>query len=132
MIVVDTNVICYLLLPVTQSAKARALFRRDSEWVAPLLWRSEFRNVLATYVRQRLLSVADALDFAEEAETLMNGREFIVRSADVLQLASQTGQSAYDCEYVALARDLKLRLVTSDRKLVKAFPQVAVHLDTFI
>lgn len=30
--------------------------------------------------------------------------------------------SAYDCEFVWLARDLRLPLVTADRKVLDAFP----------
>jgi len=51
MIVVDTNVLAYLLMPGKFTAGAEQLLRSDPEWAAPVLWRSELRNVLATYVR---------------------------------------------------------------------------------
>jgi predicted nucleic acid-binding protein len=58
-IVVDTNVIAYAVLPGERTDAALALAERDSEWVAPALWRRELRNVLATVmrVRQRPLRV---------------------------------------------------------------------------
>lgn len=37
MIVVDTNVLAYLYLPMEHSAKAEALLKKDPDWAAPLL-----------------------------------------------------------------------------------------------
>lgn len=131
MIVVDTNVVAYLLLPGEHTATARAALKRDAVWAAPLLWRSEFRNVLALYLRQRYLTLEEALDVQSVAEELLAGREFTVQSAPVLQLIAESGRSAYDCEFVALARLLDLPFVTSDRQLLTSFPDTAVALDTF-
>ena len=71
-------------------------------------------------------------DFARAGETLMEGREYCVSSAHVLGLAARSGCSAYDCEFVALAQDLGLPLVTSDSRIPKAFPGVAVSLRSFV
>ena len=130
MIVVDTNVISYLLLPTPMTAAAEALYQGDPEWSAPLIWRSEFRNVLALYMRKDLLALAAALSLQERAEKLLEGREFHVHSTDVLRLAQASGCSAYDCEFVALAMDLETRLYTADRRLLRAFPDQAVALQT--
>lgn len=129
MIVVDTNVIAYLFLQGVRTRQAEAILRRDAEWAAPYLWRSEFRNVLALYVRQRILSLDDAQSIRQEAETLMQGGEFEVSSADVLALAASSGCSAYDCEFVVLARRLGVPLVTSDKKVLKAFPALTMAMD---
>jgi predicted nucleic acid-binding protein len=67
-----------------------------------------------------------------EAETLMNGGEYDIASAQVLSLAASSGCSAYDCEFAALALDLKVPLVTSDKKILKAFRGTAVSLDEFV
>lgn len=131
MIVVDTNVIAYLLLPGDQTAAARAALRRDPVWAAPLLWRSELRNVLATAMRQGHLGLADALEVMELAAELVAGREFEVESAAVLRLAAGSRCSAYDCEFVALARDLRVTLVTADQQLLAEFAPTAVSLAVF-
>jgi hypothetical protein len=81
MIVVDTIVIAYLWLPGNRTAAAERLLRKDSDWNAPLLWRSEFRNVLAGCLRRRDLKLETALQIASGAEGQMRGREFSVPSA---------------------------------------------------
>jgi len=127
-IVVDTNVLIGLWLPTQWSDQTEDLLSKDPEWVAPLLWRSEFRNILATYVRTGKLDLETAFRTCAAAEALLTGREFSVDSASVLQLAAESRCTAYDCEFVALAQHLGARLVTLDRQLLTAFSSVAVSL----
>jgi predicted nucleic acid-binding protein len=131
MIVVDTNVIGYLYLTSGRSAQAEQALRRDPQWVAPLLWRSELRSVLALHVRRKLLSLEDAVRIMDEAQNLLRGREHLVPSQQVLRLASTSPCSAYDCEFVALALDLGLPLVTVDKQILREFPACAVALEAF-
>lgn len=128
MIVVDTNVIAYLFVRCEFTAPAEKLFRRDPDWAGPVFWRSELRNVLATQVRCRALTVEQACNLQAEAEDLMAGREFQVPSADVLRLASGSQCSAYDCEFVLLAQRLNVPLITNDRAVLAAFPGIATPL----
>lgn len=128
MIVVDSNIVAYLLLPGDQTDAARRAFARDPAWAAPMLWRSELRNVLALYLRQGHLALADAFAVQRQAEQLLFGREYAVESDEILALADQSGRSAYDCEFVAVARALGVPLITSDRQLLGSFPAVAVAL----
>lgn len=122
MIVVDTNVLAYLWLPGIRTPAAERLLKKDPDWNAPLLWRSEFRNVLAGCLRRGDLDLETALQIAEGAEEQMRGREFSVPSAQVLARVEESECSAYDCEFVALAEELKVSLVTVDEKLLKSFP----------
>jgi predicted nucleic acid-binding protein len=128
MIVVDTNVLAYLWLPGQRTAAAENLFRNDPDWNAPLLWRSEFRNVLAGCLRRGDLNLETALQIVDGAEGQMRGREFAVPSAQVLARVDESDCSAYDCEFVVLAEELGVALVTSDEKLLKSFPSVATSL----
>jgi len=130
-IVVDTNVIAYLLISGQHTPAARATFVRDPEWAAPLLWRSELRNVLALYLRRGELSFKQASALQEAAEELLAGREQLVASHEVLSLAKASGRSAYDCEFVVAARQMRVPLVTSDRALLASFPNDAVSLTIF-
>jgi predicted nucleic acid-binding protein len=40
--------------------------------------------------------------------------------------------SAYDCEFVALARAQRVPLLTTDRQLLREFPNVAISVERFI
>ena len=128
MIVVDSNVLAYLYLPGNHTARAEALLELEPDWAAPVLWRSEFRNILAGYVRRKTLTFEQACGLQQEAEDLMAGSEFEVDSQTVLELVLDSDCSAYDCEFVALAKKLNTRLVTEDKKLLRAFPKLAVAL----
>ncbi len=131
MIVVDTNVIAYLLLPSEHTPAARAAYERDPIWAAPLLWRSEFRNVLASSIHQGHMTLDHAVDLMDVGNELMEGREYAVDSTDVLNLASLSSCSAYDCEFVALARELRVPLLTEDRRIRTSFRDLTVRLVDF-
>lgn len=126
MIVVDSNILAYLYLPGDRTAAAEALLEQDPEWAAPVLWRSEFRNILAGYMRRKTIAFDQALALQSEAESLLSGSEFEVDSGSVLALVRDSGCSAYDCEFVALAIKLDTRLVTVDKKLLREFPERVV------
>ena len=132
MIVADTNLIAYLLLPGDHAAAAKEVLRRDASWAAPLLWRSELQNVLALYLRKALLELSGATAVMSRAERLMAGDEYALPAADVLRLARETSLSAYDCEFIALARRLGVPLVTSDQQLLRAVPETATSPAHFL
>ncbi len=132
MIVVDTSALAYLLLGGDATREARATYVKDPTWAAPLLWRSEFRSVLARYLRRKRLSLADALAVMREAETLLAGSEYLVESERVLALVAASRCSAYECEFVALAERLGVPLVTSDAEVLAAFPKRAVSMREFV
>lgn len=131
MIVVDTNVIAYLWIPGENTVHTERVFRLDPHWVSPLLWRSEFRNVLTGALRKKRMSLELANQIMSEAEALLRGREYTVSSRHVLELADRSGCSAYDCEFVALAEDLGTKLVTTDQGILKEFSPRAVSPDSF-
>ena len=128
MIVVDTNVLAYLYLPGEYTPVAEKLLQRDPEWAAPRLWRSEFRNILAGYIRRKTLTFDQAFKLQSEAESLLSGSEFEVDSRVVLELVRDSDCSAYVCEFIALAIRLNTTVVTMDGKLLRAFPKQAVAL----
>ena len=128
MIVVAPNILAYLYLPGERTADAEALLEKDPEWVAPVLWRSEFRNILAGYTRRKTLTFEQACSLQSEAEGLLSGSEFEVDSRAVLELVHDSDCSAYDCEFIALAIKLGTKLVTADKKVLRAFPNRTMAL----
>lgn len=128
MIVADSNVLASLYLPGEFTIAAERLLERDPDWHAPLLWRSEFRNILAGCLRRGGLAFEQAQALQREAESLLDGAEHEPDSRRVLELVQSSDCSAYDCEFVALAETLGTRLVTMDGKLLKAFPNIAKPL----
>ena len=131
MIVVDTNLIVHFKLDSDYSELAVKAYRQDPAWVAPILWRSEFSNVLALYLRKNMISLAQAGQIVDEAIDLV-AVEYQVAPARVLELVSISTCSAYDCEFVALAQELGVLLVTSDRQILRQFPDTAVSLEQFV
>ena len=103
----------------------------DSEWIAPSLWVSEFRNVLRNYIAGGHLTLAKALGYMSAAEALMRGRDYAVSSVTVLALVAASGCTAYDCEYVALAKAVGVPLVTTDKAVLRAFPETAIRPEDF-
>ena len=132
MIVADTSVIAHLVLPSPHTALAERLLGADLDWIAPILWRSEMRNVLALYLRKSLVTLEEALSLQAEAEALLQDREYEVGARDVLTLVDRSPCSAYDCEFVALAQSFDIRLVTMDRKVIDAFPDIAISPEAFL
>jgi predicted nucleic acid-binding protein len=126
--VVDSNILAYLYLPGDRTAAAEALLEQNPEWAAPVLWRSEFRNILAGYLRRKTITFGQACSLQSEAESLLAGAEFEVDSTSVLELVRDSDCSAYDCEFVALAIKLNTKLVTMDKKLLREFPTRTVVL----
>jgi len=85
-------------------------------------------NVLVYFYLPTELSLDRACRIQTMAESLLADCEFEVPSFDVLNLVNQSNCSAYDCEFVALARHLGVKLVTADKKVISAFPDTAIAL----
>ena len=132
MIVTDCNIISYYFIPGKYTDSVQKVFFKDFQWIAPSLWRSEFRNVLSLYLRKNMIDLDFALTIFEKAEDLLINNEYIIKSSSVLRLAKESGCSAYDCEYVSLAQDLNVPLVTLDKNILKNFPDIAINLHDFI
>ena len=131
MIVTDTNLIVHFTIRGEFSPLAEAVYAADAAWIAPLLWRSEYRNTLMKYVQHRGMTIESALLSMRSAEEAVE-HSYDVSSEKVLELAMQSKCSAYDCEYVALAMDSGMPLVTTDKQVLRAFPKIAVSMGKFV
>lgn len=127
MVVVDTNVLAYLLIDGDRTADAQALYARDSDWRSEGFLLVEFSNLLATYVRAGALEGGEALGLLGSAERTLSGIVNLPH-ARALGLAADFGVSAYDARFLAVARQLGARLVTEDAKLRRAAPRLTQTL----
>ena len=131
MIVVDVNVIVYLLTETPQRELARRVHERDADWLVPPLWRQEMLNVLATLTRQDVLEVSSALTVWRNALALLGSREQQPDMEQALSLAIEHGVSAYDAQYVSLAKSLGVQLVSEDNKLQRLLPDCVISMVAF-
>jgi predicted nucleic acid-binding protein len=130
-IVVDVNVIAYFFIEGEKTASARDLLRRDPDWRLPALWRHEYLNVLATFVREDGATIASAKTLWRQGIELFGPREQDLDMESALALATGNRISAYDAQYVALARQLHTVCVTEDQRLLKTFPESTRTMQAF-
>ena len=128
MIVIDTNVMVYLLTGSGRAEDAALLLAKDPEWAAPPILLSELRNVMVGLLRRGQIQDQDAVDICEDAQEVLGDRVASVPAPPVLDTAIQSKMSAYDAEFVVLARRLRVPLVTADQAILDGAPDVAVSL----
>ena len=132
MIVVDTNVIHYCWVRGQNTLLAQAVRRRDPDWHAPFLWRSELRNILTAYLRRELLSRPQIDGILRTADHALAQKSHSVSDTSVLDVVQASTLTAYDAEFVALAKALVVPLVTADKAVLKAFPERALTMEAFV
>ena len=141
MIVVDTNVMTHLLVGGESGADAAMLFEQDPEWAAPIILMSELRNVLLGLVRVTKKGVRALIDrgalisdqakaMSDDAAVILGNRIATVTSPQVFDIALECGLTAYDAEFVALARTLGVPLATLDSAILQGATDVAVSLQS--
>lgn len=132
MIVVDTNIISYLLIPNERyNDLADALYRKDNNWIAPVLWRYELLSVLSLYFRQKIIDASGCRSIYQEAREMVGSRPVSAFKA-LFDIIKASDLSAYDSEFVALAVETKLPLITEDKKILREFPQTACSIQNFL
>ena len=132
MIVVDTNVVAYLLMPGPHQAAVEAVRERDDDWRAPTLWQSEFRNVLTLCLRRKAMTLEVALETWALAQEIMAPGETGVDGALILARAQSLNLTAYDAEFAVLAETLDVPLVTLDGGILAACAPRAVTPEGFL
>ena len=127
MVVVDTNVLAYLLIEGDRTADAQALYARDPDWRSEGFLLVEFSNILATYLRAGSLERGAAEGLLASAEQILSG-SLNLPHARALGIAAEFGVSAYDARFLGAARGLGTKLVTEDAKLRRAAPGLTQSL----
>jgi predicted nucleic acid-binding protein len=132
MIVVDTNVVAYLLIQGEKTSLAQQVYARDREWIVPALWQHEFLNVLASFVRSGGGDSATAANAWQEAVGLLGARQWDIAFMDALTVAVEHDISAYDAQFVVLAQSAAAPLISEDGRLQKRFPQIVQSMQAFL
>ena len=127
MVVVDTNVVAYLLIEGERTAEAQALYARDPDWRSESFLLVEFSNMLAAYVRNGRLDSEAAAGLLAGAERILTGT-IALPHPRALEIALEFGVSAYDARFLAVARNLGAKLVTEDAKLRRVAPALTQTL----
>lgn len=119
--VIDANIAVALTLDLAYSEEARKALSPVTEMIAPdlvvhevanTIWKIALREPQLAERGQQTLALLPIL-FAD----LVPGKEL---AQEALTLALATRHPAYDCFYLALARQRKAQLITADRKLANA------------
>ncbi len=127
MVLVDTNILAFLMIEGDRTPSAQQLFERDSDWCSEAFAMVEFSNILATYIRTKALTQAQGIRLLTEAQTLMTTLHNVA-NMQALEAAVEYEISAYDARFISLAKHLKQKLVTEDMKLRAAVPSWTMSL----
>ena len=128
MLLVDTNIVAYLLIDGDCTEAAQRLRKSDPDWRSEAFLMVEFTNLLAASIASRRMTLQLAEDFLSKADALFEGRLTNVRHSAALAIAIRFRVSAYDARFLALADQLGIRLVTQDTKLRAAAPALTQSL----
>jgi predicted nucleic acid-binding protein len=132
MIVVDSNIITARNLTSALTSKTKQVEEKDPVWIVPVLWRYEFQNILATSIKAKQITADHAWDIWQKVAAILVENETEPSPAKVLDLVAQYGITAHDGQFIALAMEMEVPLVTQDRGLQGKFPRVAVSIDEFL
>ena len=128
MLLVDTNVVAYLLIEGDHTEAAQELRARDSDWRSEAFLLVEFTNVLVSSIARKRMTLSMAEDFLAKVFSLFDGKLGRIPHASVLAIATRHRVSAYDARFLSLADQLGSRLITEDARLRAAAPALTQSL----
>lgn len=131
MIVADTNLVVYLLVSGPLTPLALRVRAKEKIWVVPSLMSHELLNVLAQHVSQGNIERDEAARAWKRAISMVEVSLSRPDPIAILNMAEQSKCSTYDLEYVWLARELDLMLVTADAEILTAYPEIAISMESF-
>ena len=132
--VFDTVVFAYALLGVTLfREEALASLQKAKEIWVPDLMKAELTNVIWQSIRHKKIERKGGLQVLRDAEALITET---VKTNQLweyaLELAIERNHPAYDTFFVALAAARNTKVITSDKKLCQAFPELTISPAHFL
>jgi predicted nucleic acid-binding protein len=131
MIVADASVVTFLFLEGELSGIAREIFMIDSEWITPPILNHEMLNIFAA-VGSVEGNVQGMEELWREARVVLGARQQIPDPQRSLRLAIETGISGYQAQYLALAHQLRLPLLTTDLLLLDLLPKKTCRPEVYM
>ncbi len=132
MIVADANLIFHYVVRGQFTEQAQAVFLKDRVWIAPTLWEAEILSAVCNEMRRGKIKREEAVLFILHARSLMRDQSHPIDFRRVLSVAEQTKCSGYDSQYISLAEQRGLKLVTCDNGILANAPHVAVSPEQFL
>ncbi|MFZ6011158.1 MAG: type II toxin-antitoxin system VapC family toxin [Bacteroidota bacterium] len=132
MIVVDTNIIAHATFKTAYTSNVLKVHQKDPMWVAPILWKSEFLNVVSLHLRKNLINLEQAFEAYETASNFIGSNDQLVSPYDVIERINNASCSSYDCEFVELAERMNTSLITYDKKILSEFPSIAMKPEDYL
>ena len=131
MIVVDASIVSFLLIEGELTDEARALYRIDPEWITPPILNHEMLAIL-TDVGSLEGDDAAMIELWRQVRLLVGSRQQIPDPVRSLRRGVESGISGYDAQYLALAEQLSLPLITEEEALLQAAPGRAISLRSYL
>jgi predicted nucleic acid-binding protein len=128
-LLIDTNILVYFYLQGIQTLAVRELARRDHDWQSESYLLIELSNVLTSYLVAGILPLEHAQKVFVQAQQKMSGALHTVPHLEVLAICHQYKVTAYDARFLLLAQNLGCKLVTEDKKLRAAAPDLTQSID---
>jgi len=119
--IVDASVAAKWFVEEEYDQAALSVLAETNQLHAPDFLLLEMDSIICKWIQRDVLTEAEGNDLRDAFRQFpVRHHPFVSFLDSAFAIASQTGQSMYDCLYVALAALLKGRMVTADRKLYDA------------
>jgi len=116
--IVDASVAAKWFIKEEHGEAALSILKKENRLHAPDFLLLEMDSIICKWTRRGVITTEEALELRDAFRRYpIQHHSFKSFLDSAFAIANQTGQSIYDCLYVALAALLKGRMVTADRKL---------------
>lgn len=119
MIVIDASVVAYLMIEGEMTDVVRELYRVDSDWVTPPILNHEILSILAAVGTEEQSSQSVEVIW-RDVRALLGAKQQVPDPVNSLRLAVELGISGFDAQYLSLAQQLNLPLITGEARLIEA------------
>jgi predicted nucleic acid-binding protein len=122
MIVADASLVTFLFLEGELSGVVREIYLLDHDWITPPILNHELLNIFAALGASEG-DVQGMEELWREARGLLGSRQQIPDPLRSLRLGIELGVSGYQAQYLALADQLRVPLLTVDQRILELLPK---------